>query len=131
MGGTGQFIRSIIEGWKIPAAKPNPRMRQALTQWVNVIGSSEIHRKLTLLDPQAARTIDPTNVRRTIRALEIIFSTGKRLLFHQIPGENIFVFINILHPDAFNVLNVNFCVGIFLYILGVYEKPKKCILAPK
>ena len=90
VGGTGQFIRSIIEGWKIPAAKPNPRMRQALTQWVNVIGSSEIHRKLTLLDPQAARTIDPTNVRRTIRALEIIFSTGKRFSDQKTSGDRLY-----------------------------------------
>lgn len=78
VGGTGQFIRSIIEDWKPPIVKPDPRLRELLTQWSLDIGSSELHAKLAILDLQAAATIDPTNVRRTIRALEVILSTGKR-----------------------------------------------------
>jgi tRNA dimethylallyltransferase len=78
VGGTGQFVRSIIEGWKLPAVKPDPHLRELLTQWSSVIGPNELHSKLAILDLQAANTIDPTNVRRTIRALEVILSTGKR-----------------------------------------------------
>jgi tRNA dimethylallyltransferase len=78
VGGTGQFIRSIVEGWSIPAVEPNPALRKALTQWMERIGPVELHAKLALLDPQAATDIDPSNKRRTIRALEVIFSTGIR-----------------------------------------------------
>jgi tRNA dimethylallyltransferase len=78
VGGTGQFLRSIIEGWRIPAVEPQPRLRQLLQQWSNNTKPTELHAKLAILDPQAARAIDPCNVRRTIRALEVILTTGKR-----------------------------------------------------
>ena len=78
VGGTGQYIRSIIEGWKIPVASPDARMRKVLTQWSRNLGAAQLHSKLALLDPQAANSIDATNVRRTIRALEVILITGKR-----------------------------------------------------
>jgi tRNA dimethylallyltransferase len=78
VGGTGQFIHSIIEGWNIPAVEPNPRLRAVLTRWAENIGPVEFHKKLSLLDPQAAMAIDPSNIRRTIRALEVILSSGKR-----------------------------------------------------
>lgn len=78
VGGTGQFIRSMIEGWSIPSVRPNPRLRQILTQWSNALGAQEIHKKLAILDQRAAKAIDYTNVRRTIRALEVILTSGKR-----------------------------------------------------
>ena len=78
VGGTGQFVYSIIEGWSIPSVESNPRLREVLTQWADNIGLVELHKKLTILDPLAATVIDPSNERRTIRALEVIFSTGKR-----------------------------------------------------
>ena len=78
VGGTGQFVHSIIEGWNIPSVEPNPYMREVLTQWAKNIGSVELHKKLAILDPQAALLIDPANQRRTVRALEVILSTGKR-----------------------------------------------------
>jgi tRNA dimethylallyltransferase len=78
VGGTGQFMRSVIEGWSIPTVEPNPQMRKVLTQWAKDIGPVALHSKLAFLDPQAANVIDPSNERRTIRALEVILSTGKR-----------------------------------------------------
>ena len=78
VGGTGQFVHSIIEGWSVPAVEPNPLLRGVLTQWTENIGPVELHKKLALLDPQAAIAIDPSNIRRTIRALEVILTTGIR-----------------------------------------------------
>jgi tRNA dimethylallyltransferase len=78
VGGTGQFMRAIIEGWSPPAIEADLRLRQALTQWAQEIGPLTLHAKLALIDAQAASSIDAANVRRTIRALEVIFSTGKR-----------------------------------------------------
>jgi tRNA dimethylallyltransferase len=41
-------------------------------------GNDWLHQRLALLDKGAAETIDPRNLRRTVRALEVIFSTGRR-----------------------------------------------------
>ncbi|GAP15001.1 tRNA dimethylallyltransferase [Longilinea arvoryzae] len=78
VGGTGQYVRAVIEGWQIPAQQPDPRLRQALEKWAVEIGPDEMHRRLALIDPVAAGRILPGNVRRTIRALEVIFNTGRR-----------------------------------------------------
>ena len=78
VGGTGQYVRAIIEGWEIPPQAPDHRLRETLERWAEEIGVEELHRKLKLLDPVAAQAIDPRNIRRTVRALEVILGTGKR-----------------------------------------------------
>ncbi len=78
VGGTGQYIRAVIEEWLPPRVKPNPALRLALERWAMAIGENGLHARLAALDPQAAQGIDPRNVRRTIRALEVILSTGQR-----------------------------------------------------
>ena len=78
VGGTGQYIQAVLEDWSIPAQQPDPRMRQALNHWAQSIGADELHRKLSILDPVAAMTIQSSNLRRTIRALEVLFGTGRR-----------------------------------------------------
>lgn len=77
-GGTGQYIRSIIEGWRIPPQRPDIDLRDAITQWAEIIGSEGLHERLERLDPVAASMIDYRNLRRTVRALEVIFKTGER-----------------------------------------------------
>ena len=78
VGGTGQYMRAVIQGWTIPAVKPQARLREALFAWTEEIGSAGLHERLACLDPEAADRIDYRNLRRTIRALEVIFCTGKR-----------------------------------------------------
>ena len=78
VGGTGQYIRAIIEGWVIPPQRPDNDLRRVLTQWAEEIGIEKLHAKLALLDPVAANNIDYQNLRRTVRALEVIFNTGER-----------------------------------------------------
>jgi len=93
VGGTGQFVHSIIEGWSVPAIEPNPILREVLTQWAENIGQLELHNKLAILDPQAAIAIDPSNLRRTIRALEVILTSGKRFSDQKKRGD---IFYNLL-----------------------------------
>jgi tRNA dimethylallyltransferase len=90
VGGTGQFVRSIIEGWRIPSVEPNPHLREVLTLWSNRMRASELHSKLSALDPQAANSIDPTNIRRTIRALEVILTTGRRFSDQKSSGNRLY-----------------------------------------
>lgn len=78
VGGTGQYIRAVIEAWQVPSIKPDPRLRKSLENWVDEIGPIGLHQRLTILDPHAAGKIDHRNVRRTIRALEVILHSGRR-----------------------------------------------------
>lgn len=78
VGGTGQYIRAVTEGWLPPAVVPSLALRTALEDWGETIGAQALHQRLAILDPLAARGIDYRNQRRTIRALEVIFSTGRR-----------------------------------------------------
>ena len=77
VGGTGQSIRAVVEGWRIPPAPPDPRLRQALERWAEEIGAQGLHQRLAILDPKAAEQIDYRNLRRTVRALEVILRTGQ------------------------------------------------------
>lgn len=78
VGGTGQYIRAVAQAWDAPPVEPDPRLRFVLEAWNEEIGAQELHARLAVLDPDAAVKIDPRNVRRTIRALEVIFSSGRR-----------------------------------------------------
>ncbi|HOE35558.1 MAG: tRNA (adenosine(37)-N6)-dimethylallyltransferase MiaA [Chloroflexi bacterium] len=78
VGGTGQYVRAILENWEIPAQIPLEDMRAAIEAWGERIGFDALHRRLERIDPEAAANIDFRNKRRTIRALEVIFATGMR-----------------------------------------------------
>ena len=78
VGGTGQYIHAVTQGWDIPKVEPDSRLRTILEAWAAEISSLGLHARLASLDPQAASRIDPQNVRRTIRALEVILVTGRR-----------------------------------------------------
>jgi tRNA dimethylallyltransferase len=102
VGGTGQYIRAVLEGWQPPAQEPDPAMRHVLEKWAAEIGPFELHRRLALLDLPAAKIIDPTNVRRTIRALEVIFNSGRR--FSEQRQKNVskysYLMIGLIRPRA-------------------------------
>lgn len=72
VGGTGQYVKAIIEGWGIPRVPPHHRLRQALER----LGGKELARWLAILDPQAAKKLDSRNVRRVVRALEVTLVSG-------------------------------------------------------
>ena len=78
VGGTGQYVRAIIEGWRIPPQAPDPGLREALNRWAEEIGAEAFHARLRRLDADAADLIDYRNVRRVVRAMEVIFHTGER-----------------------------------------------------
>lgn len=77
-GGTGQYIRALRENWQIPELEADHRMRTVLEKIGDKVGFEKLHQNLKVLDPQAAELIDYRNHRRTIRALEVIFSSGVR-----------------------------------------------------
>jgi tRNA dimethylallyltransferase len=78
VGGTGQYIRAVTEGWNPPEVEPDERLRKELEKKKEERGEYWLYERLRRLDPAAAEKIDPRNYRRTVRALEVILTTGKR-----------------------------------------------------
>ncbi len=76
VGGTGQYVRAVLEGWTVPRVPPNWPLRQELHRQAEELGPEALHARLAEVDPQAARKIDSRNVRRVIRALEVYQATG-------------------------------------------------------
>jgi len=88
-GGTGFYIRALVDGLVIPEAKPNPKLRKML----ETKSVSELFTMLKAMDPDRAETIDPKNPRRLIRALEIINALGKvpKLKKNPLPYPTLFI----------------------------------------
>jgi tRNA dimethylallyltransferase len=76
VGGTGQYLTAVEEGWSIPEVPPNENLREKLEAEAEAIGYEAFHQKLIMVDPQAAEKIHPNNVRRVVRALEVYMETG-------------------------------------------------------
>jgi tRNA dimethylallyltransferase len=71
VGGSGLYVKAIIEGWQLPEARPDPELRGRLEKQAADTGSDGLYRELLEVDPATAQKIDPRNVRRVIRALEV------------------------------------------------------------
>ena len=79
VGGTGQYISAVVEGWTIPEVPPNPALRAELEQLAAREGLGAVVERLQALDPTALENIDQRNPRRVIRAIEIVAATGQPL----------------------------------------------------
>ena len=77
VGGSGLYVWSMVEGWRIPRVSPNSKLRQEMEDRAAREGVDGLYRELRGLDPVAASGIDSRNVRRVIRALEVCLGTGK------------------------------------------------------
>jgi len=88
VGGTGQYIHAVTHGWAPPETVPDTRLRSVLEELAKLMGNNWLHERLAVLDPAAAEAIDPRNVRRTIRALEVIFSSGRKFSEQRGQGES-------------------------------------------
>ncbi len=83
VGGTGQYVRALMEGWDIPSLVPDAELRNVLESWGKEISPATLHQKLKIIDAEAAASIDPNNLRRVVRALEVIFKTGRKFSIQQ------------------------------------------------
>ena len=75
VGGTGFYIKAILDDLNFPDT--DPAVREKLTELAEKIGNDALHQRLGKFDPAAAAAIPKENVRRVIRALEVIEITGK------------------------------------------------------
>lgn len=77
VGGTGQYIWAMLEGWRIPRVPPDRELRARLESLAAYEGPEAVAALLGQLDPASAERIDPRNVRRLIRAIEVTRNTGR------------------------------------------------------
>ena len=77
VGGTGQYVWGLLEGWRPPEVPPNPDLRRCLEERARAGGTAALYEELVRLDPAAAARTDARNPRRVIRALEIWHSSDR------------------------------------------------------
>jgi tRNA dimethylallyltransferase len=73
VGGTGQYVWALLEGWRVPEVPPQDDLRRELEGRP----PAELLAELRRIDPESHEFIQPQNVRRVIRALEVYRATGK------------------------------------------------------
>ena len=77
VGGTGLYVRALLEGWTVPRVPPDSSFRARMKQLARAEGHEVLGAMLAAVDPEAAERIDSRNVRRVIRALEVYQATGR------------------------------------------------------
>lgn len=94
VGGTGLYIKSIIDEMNFP--ETDPAIRKKLEDEVEAVGAAGLYARLKEVDPEAASAIEPANTRRIIRALEVIEVTGEPYSAN-LPSDT-----SLRYPDAFH-----------------------------
>lgn len=107
VGGTGQYLSAVTEGWSIPEVPPNETLRADLEAFATLNGAEALYQRLLAIDPPAAEKIHPNNVRRVIRALEVCYETGE--LFSELQRKK---------PPPYSILEL----GIMVERQNLYER---------
>ncbi len=72
-GGTGLYLRGLLDGYTLIELPPDPELRESLNQ----CSLEDLLARLAQLDPQTYAKIDKCNKRRVSRALEVVLQTGR------------------------------------------------------
>lgn len=132
VGGTGQYVRAVTQGWSPPEVTQNARMRDELEKIASreERGVDWLHARLNQLDSIAASKIDARNVRRTIRALEVILTTGKKFSAQRGQSDSPYKLITIgltrprleLYERVDQRIEAMFATGLIDEVKGLLEK---------
>ncbi len=79
VGGTGQYVWALLEGWRVPRVPPQPEFRRRMEGRE----AADLFAEVRHIDPQAAERIGPSNRRRLVRALEVYEATGRPISYWQ------------------------------------------------
>ncbi len=83
VGGTGLYVRSVIDHYDFAMVPRDDRLRQQLAEEAAKLGSLGMHQKLAELDAAAAARLHPNDTRRVMRSLEVYYQTGKSITAYQ------------------------------------------------
>ena len=76
VGGTGQYVNALVQGWQAPRVPPDPALRERIEAMIAQEGVEAAAQELLETDPDAAARIDLRNPRRVVRALEVTAALG-------------------------------------------------------
>jgi len=97
VGGTGLYLKAVVQGLKIPRVSPQQELRQQL----QALGQVQCYQFLGQVDIKAAQKIHPNDETRTLRALEVFYTTGRPISEQQ--GEN---------PPSYPILQIGLDCGV-------------------
>ena len=107
-GGTGLYIQAVVEHFDFPPGPRDEQTRQRLEENAAELGTERMHHRLREVDPEAATRIEPQDLRRIVRALEVYELTGQPLSQQQCVDET--------PPTKYNILSyVLTCPRALLY----------------
>jgi tRNA dimethylallyltransferase len=94
-GGTGLYIKAVVDNLNIPKVEADPLLRQKIEKEIQEKGLGHVFEKLIKLDPEAAYIVDPKNPRRVLRALEVVLLTKKPFSEQRKSGSPLFDILEI------------------------------------
>lgn len=98
VGGTGLYIRAVVQGFLLPEMEANHQLRAELREMASKHGNEYLHQKLAEIDPEHARKMHPNDLRRIIRAIEIFEETGRNMSYYLEKQKNT--------PPRYNTLKI-------------------------
>lgn len=82
-GGTGLYIRALLDDWSLAETPADTTLRESLRQQAEADGAPALHARLAQADPQTAERLHPNDVVRIVRALEVFLRTGQPISVFQ------------------------------------------------
>lgn len=136
VGGTGQYVWALLEGWQVPHVPPDPALRAELLERAGRDGGESLAKELARLDSVAAKSIDSRNLRRLVRALEVCYKTGARfseLQRKQQPDfEPLAIGLKLPREDLYERIDrrveAMFCAGLVDEVRGLRARGYDCRL---
>lgn len=86
-GGTGLYIRAILDEFALPGTEADPQVRSRLEAEAKAEGNRAFHERLEAIDPETAGRLHPNDVRRVVRAMEVYETTGKTMSQHLLEAQ--------------------------------------------
>ena len=128
VGGTGLYIRALIQGFRMPPSNADPVLREQLYTRANVEGLLSLHQELSDIDPESAKSIRPSDAFRIIRALEIFRHTGQKAsqIRQQVPEPNRFQLVVLNRPREVIYRNIETRVDEMIR-LGLVDEVKSLL----
>ncbi len=83
VGGTGLYIKAIIQGFLFPEMETNMELRSKLEKEAEKYGNEYVHNKLEEIDIELANKLHPNDLRRVIRGIEVYKETGNTITYYK------------------------------------------------
>ncbi len=106
VGGTGQYIRAVTDGWRVPPGTPAGPLRAELERMLAEGGAAALAGRLRQVDPESAAVVDLRNPRRVIRAIEVAVTTGSSFVAQRLksppPFEAVWLGLWLPRPELYD-----------------------------